>query len=125
MICRTEPTPSAWSCVTAPAIPTGNSRPSSLPASHRWSSVKLEAGDYHRGQTINLKASASQSTRTLVVRLEGALPVALNWDARAKANAGQIVIPEQIVPGTYKLAVTAEDIAHNIGTQEVQIEILP
>jgi Ca-activated chloride channel family protein len=51
--------------------------------------------------------------------------VALNWDARAGINAGQFVIPEQTVPGTYKLTVTAEDIAHNIGTQEVQIEVLP
>jgi Ca-activated chloride channel family protein len=87
--------------------------------------VKLETGRYRRGQTVNLKASASQSTRTLVARLEGAAPVALNWDARAGINAGQLVIPEQTAPGTYKLTVTAEDIAHNIGTQEVQIEVLP
>jgi Ca-activated chloride channel family protein len=87
--------------------------------------VKLDKTRYHRGQTINLKASASQSTRTLVARLEGVLPVALNWDARAGINAGSLVIPEQTVPGNYKLTVTAEDIAHNIGTQEVQIEILP
>ena len=45
--------------------------------------VELEGRRFHRGQTVNLKASASQSTRTLVVRLEGALPVSLNWDARA------------------------------------------
>ena len=87
--------------------------------------IKLEARRFHRGQTVNLKASASQSTRTLVARLEGASPVALNWDARAGINTGQLFIPEQTVPGTYKLTVTAEDIAHNIGTQEVQIEVLP
>ena len=87
--------------------------------------VKLDTTRYHRGQTINLKASASQSTRTLVARLEGVLPVGLNWDARAGINAGLLVVPEHMVPGTYKLTVTAEDIAHNIGTQEVQIEILP
>ena len=87
--------------------------------------IKLDTKRYHRGQTMDLKASASQSTRTLVARLEGASPVALNWDARAGINAGQLVIPEQTVPGTYKLTVTAEDIAHNIGTQEVQIEVLP
>jgi Ca-activated chloride channel family protein len=87
--------------------------------------VKLDTKRYHRGQTISLKASASQSTRTLVARLEGALPVALRWDAGAGINTGQLVIPEQTVPGTYKLTVTGEDIAHNIGTQEVQIEVLP
>jgi Ca-activated chloride channel family protein len=72
-----------------------------------------------------LRASASQSTRTLIARLEGASPVALNWDARAVSNTGQLLIPEQTIPGTYKLTITAEDIAHNIGTQEVQIEVLP
>ena len=87
--------------------------------------IKLEAKQFHRGQSVPLKASASQSTRTLVARLEGTSPVALNWDARAGINTGQLFIPEQTIPGTYKLTVTAEDIAHNIGTQEVQIEILP
>ncbi|HEX3353449.1 MAG TPA: VIT and VWA domain-containing protein [Terriglobales bacterium] len=87
--------------------------------------VKLDRRKFHAGQTINLKASASQSTRTLVARLEGTLPVSLKWDARAGLNTGQLFIPQQAIPGTYKLAVTAEDIAHNIGTQEVEIEILP
>ena len=87
--------------------------------------IKLDTKRYHRGQTLTLKASASQSTRTLVARLESAAPVALNWDARAGINAGQLVISEQTVPGVYKLTVTAEDMAHNIGTQEVQIEVLP
>jgi len=87
--------------------------------------IKLTTRRYHPGQTVDLRASASQSTRTLVARLEGAAPVALHWDARAGVNAGQLVVPEQTVPGTYKLTVTAEDIAHNIGAQEVQIEVLP
>jgi len=87
--------------------------------------IRLDGKRYHPGETVNLKASASQSTRTLIARLEGVAPVALNWDARAGGNVGQLVIPEQTVPGTYKLTVTAEDIAHNIGTQEVQIEVLP
>ena len=40
-------------------------------------------------------------------------------------NTGALTIPQQMIPGNYKLTVTAEDIAHNIGTQEVQIEVLP
>jgi Ca-activated chloride channel family protein len=87
--------------------------------------IKLNTQRYHRGQSVDLKVKASQSTRTLVARLEGAAPVALNWDARAGVNAGQLFIPEQTIPGSYRLTVTAEDIAHNIGTQEVQIEVLP
>jgi Ca-activated chloride channel family protein len=87
--------------------------------------IKLERKRYRKGETLELKVSASQSTRTLVARLEGATPVGLKWDSRAGANTGQLLIPEQAIPGTYKLTVTAEDIAHNMGSQGVDIEIVP
>ncbi len=74
---------------------------------------------------MEIKVAASQSTRTIVAHLEGAAPIALTWDARAGSNTGQLFIPEQAIPGTYKLTVTGEDIAHNIGTQGVNIEIVP
>ena len=87
--------------------------------------VKLDRKRYQRGQNIAMKVSASESTRTLVARMDGAVPVPLRWDSKSGANTGALTIPEQMIPGTYKLTVTAEDIAHNIGSQEVQIEILP
>jgi Ca-activated chloride channel family protein len=87
--------------------------------------VKLDHKRFQRGQAIDLRVSASQSTRTLVARLEGAVPVELRWDPKASSNTGELLIPGQTIPGMYKLTVTAEDIAHNIGTQEVQIEVLP
>jgi len=89
--------------------------------------VKLDRKRFQRGQTIDMKVSASENTRTLVARMDdaGALPVALRWNPHAAANTGTLTIPDQTIPGTYKLTVTAEDIAHNIGTQEVQIEVLP
>jgi Ca-activated chloride channel family protein len=87
--------------------------------------VKLDRNRYQRGQTVDLRVSASESTRTLVARMDGAVPVALRWDAKSGANTGSLNIPDQMIPGMYKLTVTAEDIAHNIGTQEVQIEVLP
>src|SRR5216684_1418008 len=87
--------------------------------------IKLERKRFRRGQVLNLKVSASQSTRTLVARLEGAPPVGLKWDARAGANTGQLRIPEQMVPGVYRLTVTGEDVAHNIGSQGVDLEIVP
>jgi Ca-activated chloride channel family protein len=87
--------------------------------------VKLDRRRYQRGQTIDLRVGASESTRTLVAQMEGTAPVALRWDVKAAANTGVLTIPDETIPGTYKLIVTAEDIAHNIGTQEVQIEVLP
>ena len=87
--------------------------------------VKLDRKRFQCGQSVDLRVSASESTRTLVARMDGAVPVALRWDMKASANTGSLTIPEDAIPGTYKLTVTAEDIAHNIGTEEVQIEVLP
>ncbi|HKM83769.1 MAG TPA: VIT and VWA domain-containing protein [Candidatus Acidoferrum sp.] len=87
--------------------------------------IRLDQKRYRRGQVLDLKVAASQSTRSLVARLEGAAPVGLKWDARAGVNTGQLLIPEQMILGTYRLTVTAEDIAHNMGSQGVDIEIIP
>jgi Ca-activated chloride channel family protein len=87
--------------------------------------IKLPKTRYRRGEMLGLKVAASQNTRTLVARLEGAAPVSLHWDAKAEANTGELFIPDQMIPGTYHLTVTAEDIAHNMGSQGVDIEIVP
>jgi Ca-activated chloride channel homolog len=87
--------------------------------------VRLDRKRFQRGQSISLNVQASQSTRTLVARLESVAPIELRWNPLAGANTGTLLIPEETIPGSYKLTVTAEDIAHNIGTAEVQIEVLP
>ena len=87
--------------------------------------IKLAKTRYRRGEAVPLKVWASQSTRTLVARLDGAAPVSLRWDAKAGASTGSLLIPGQMIPGTYHLSVTAEDIAHNMGAQGVDLEIVP
>jgi len=87
--------------------------------------IKLNTNRFRRGQVLELKVAASQSTRTLLARLEGTAPVGLKWDAKAGLNTGQLLIPAEMIPGSYKLTVTAEDIAHNMASQGVDIEIVP
>jgi Ca-activated chloride channel family protein len=85
----------------------------------------MESKQFRRGDSIHLKVHASSSTRTLVAHLEGGLPVSLHWNHDAAASTGEVAVPGDLPPGRYRLTVTAEDIAHNIGSQEVQVEILP
>jgi Ca-activated chloride channel family protein len=87
--------------------------------------IRLDRKRFHRGETVALKVNASESTRTLVARLEGADSAFLRWNQQAGANTGEIVVPNGMPAGTYQLTVTAEDIAHNTGSQEVQIEVVP
>jgi Ca-activated chloride channel family protein len=87
--------------------------------------VRMDRTRYRAGETILLKVSASESTRTLTARLEGLAPVSLRWDRERGASIGQIGLPAALPAGQYVLAVTAEDMAHNQGGAEVRIEVVP
>jgi Ca-activated chloride channel family protein len=87
--------------------------------------VLLNRKQLHTGETLEIKASASASTRTLIARLDGAAPVSLHWNRAASSNVGTLMIPATLPVGPYTLTVTAEDIAHNLGSEEVQVEIVP
>jgi Ca-activated chloride channel family protein len=77
------------------------------------------------GEIVNLRVSASASTRTIVARLYGASPVELRWDPRAGASVGALTIPDGLPAGRYVIRVTAEDIAHNVASQELSFDVLP
>jgi Ca-activated chloride channel homolog len=87
--------------------------------------VKLDRQQVHRGETVKLRVSASETTRTIVARMRGAAPVYLKWSAEMGSNTGELLVPATFAAGRYKVTVTAEDFAHNIGSGEVEIEILP
>jgi len=94
--------------------------------------IKLDRTRFHRGDTMLIKAEATATTRTLTARLQGVTPTAgaygvtdLRWNTAASASTGELSIPNTLAPGSYTLSVTAEDIAHNVGSQEVKIEIVP
>ncbi len=87
--------------------------------------VELARTRFHRGETVSLRVAASRWTRTIVARLYGLPPVYLRWNPLAKSNTGALVLPPDLPVGQYRLTVTAEDFAHNVGSQEVAIEVLP
>jgi Ca-activated chloride channel homolog len=87
--------------------------------------VKLERKQFHRGDAVRLQVSASDTTRTIVARMYGAAPAYLRWNAQAGSNVGDLLVPASLPAGKYRVTVTAEDFAHNIGSGEVEIEILP
>jgi Ca-activated chloride channel family protein len=87
--------------------------------------ILLDSKQLRAGQALLVKARAAASTRTLTARLDGVLPVGLHWSQSAGANVGTLMIPSSFPAGRYTLSVTAEDIAHNIGSEEVQVEVIP
>jgi Ca-activated chloride channel family protein len=87
--------------------------------------ILLEHTQLRAGEALLVKATASASTRTLTARLDGVNPVSLRWNRAAGASTGTLLVPQGFPTGRYTLTVTAEDIAHNIGSEEVQVEVLP
>ncbi len=87
--------------------------------------VKLDRAQVRRGNSVRLRVMASSTTRTIVARMYGAEPVYLRWNPEMSSNAGELFVPAYLAPGKYKLTVTAEDFAHNIGSQEVALEVTP
>jgi Ca-activated chloride channel family protein len=85
--------------------------------------ARLEKPRVHAGESVRISAQASGNARTITARLYGATPVALRWNSDAKANIAEIAVPAFLPPGKYTVHVTAEDIAHNVGSQEVALEI--
>ena len=87
--------------------------------------LELQTHTLHPGQALEIRASASRSTRSLTAHMDGVNPVALRWNPRTLSNTGTLVLPPGLPVGRYTLTVTAEDVAHNLGTQEAQIDVLP
>ncbi len=87
--------------------------------------VQLDKARYKPGEQIRMQVSASASTRTIAARMRGAEPVFLRWNANDKSNTGMMMVPSHLPAGKYSLTVTAEDFAHNIGSQEVALEVIP
>jgi Ca-activated chloride channel family protein len=87
--------------------------------------VKLEKTRFKRGEAVRLRVGASETSRNVVARMNGVSPVNLRWNDSAKSNTGEFVIPAHLPAGRYALTVTAEDFAHNLGREEVSIEVLP
>jgi Ca-activated chloride channel homolog len=87
--------------------------------------AKLDRASYRRGDEVRLQVSASATTRTIVARMYGVAPVRLSWNPEARSNTADFRIPDTLPAGQYSLVVSAEDFAHNIGTQEVNLAVLP
>lgn len=87
--------------------------------------VRLDRNRYRRGEVVKLRVNASQMARTITARMYGVSPVSVRWNPSQAASTGEFVVPAHLPAGRYPLQVIAEDFAHNIGAQEVSIEILP
>ena len=94
-----------------------DSRPPRLQAS-------LDQTIVHAGEDLMITVRADSDTRVIAARIFGSLPVAVVWDAKAKANIGHLRIPAGLPSGSYTIQVTGEDFAHNSSVVELVVEVI-
>ncbi len=87
--------------------------------------VQLARNRVRRGEAVAVRVGASATTRTIVARMPGVAPVSVRWNQKENTNTGELLIPRDLPAGNYTLTVIAEDFAHNIGSQEVPLEVAP
>jgi len=87
--------------------------------------IHLDRTRYRAGDSVPLRVNASSWTRTLVAEIDGLAPAYLRWNPDAGASTGELQLPPGLPAGDYTLRVTAEDMAHNVGSAEVRIEVVP
>lgn len=87
--------------------------------------VQLARNRVRRGEAVAVRVGASATTRTIVARMPGVAPVSVRWNQKENTNTGELLIPPDLPAGNYTLTVIAEDFAHNIGSQEVPLEVAP
>ncbi len=87
--------------------------------------TRLDKTRARPGETVRIQVAASETTRTIFARMYGLPAVPVRWNQQALANTADFAVPAHLPAGRYTLAVTAEDMAHNIARQEVQLEVLP
>jgi len=76
------------------------------------------------GDDVQLRVGADSDTFRLVARMYGAQPVQLFWSNKEQTNVGNLRIPPGLAAGRYTLVISAEDLAHNQSSTEIQMEVL-
>jgi Ca-activated chloride channel homolog len=76
------------------------------------------------GEDLTIVVRADSDTRRIAARIFGSSPVAVLWDAKAKANIGRMRIPAGLPSGAYTIQITAEDFAHNSSVTELTVEVI-
>ena len=76
------------------------------------------------GDDVQLRVGADSDTFRLVARMYGAQPVQLFWSNKEQTNVGNLRVPPGLAAGRYALVISAEDLAHNQSSTEIQMEVL-
>jgi Ca-activated chloride channel family protein len=94
-----------------------DSRPPKLQASVNQRVVRA-------GEDLTITVRSDRDTRTIAARIFGAMPVPVVWDDKARASIGHLRIPAGLPSGTYTIAITGEDFAHNSSSTELTVQVV-
>ncbi len=86
-------------------------------------SATLSARSARPGDKVSIEARADADTRRITARLGGGPAIDVTWDPDRKRSLGVLPIPGDTPTGSYQVTVTAEDMAHNVSSIQLPIDV--
>ena len=83
----------------------------------------LAARSAHPGEAVGLEVRADADTRRITARLGGGPAVDVVWSPERRRSVGALPIPIDTPTGSYVVTVTAEDMAHNIASTQLPLDV--
>lgn len=85
--------------------------------------VETDKAGYQPGDEVRFKVYADSDTRHIRLSLDSLPEAEARYDAQEAASTAKLVIPLKMLPGKYKVKVTAVDFARNTTVIEIPLEI--
>ncbi|MSP59619.1 MAG: VWA domain-containing protein [Myxococcales bacterium] len=75
------------------------------------------------GERVAIEVRADADTRRITARLDQGPAAEVVWDPEKKRSLGAVLIPTDTATGTHLVTVTAEDMAHNVSSAQVALDV--
>ncbi len=86
--------------------------------------AELKARAAHPGDKVPIEVRADADTRRITARLGDGPAGEIVWDAARKRSLGEVPIPADLPTGSYLVTVTAEDVAHNVSSAQLALDVV-
>jgi Ca-activated chloride channel family protein len=78
----------------------------------------------HGGEQVSIEVRADADTRRISARIGDGPAAEVTWDAARKRSLGSLTVPPDLPTGSYLVTITAEDMAHNVSSARLPLEVI-
>jgi Ca-activated chloride channel family protein len=85
--------------------------------------ARVSSRSVRAGERVDLEVQADADTRRIAARLDDGPAVEVTWSPERKRSIGALVVPRDTPTGAHRVVITAEDMAHNVSSTQVALDV--